>query len=107
MSTTAPTLRAPLVNDAALRERAQKVIPGGIYGHMAVKPGRLPSAYPQFYTRGSGAQTWDADGNKYLDFMCAYGPMLLGYANPIVDAAAATQQALGDIELAIISAQQF
>jgi glutamate-1-semialdehyde 2,1-aminomutase len=36
------------------------------------------------------------DGNDYVDFMCAFGPMVVGYANPVVDAAAAAQTALGD-----------
>lgn len=80
--------------DAALRERAVKVIPHGMYGHEAVHI--LPEGYPQFFSRGEGAYIWDADGNRYLDFMCAYGPNLLGYRDARVDAAAAAQAALGD-----------
>ena len=60
--------------DRALRERAEKVIPGGMYGHQSV--GLLPDSYPQFFAKGSGAHIWDVDGRKYLDFMCAYGPNL-------------------------------
>ncbi|WP_062519169.1 aminotransferase class III-fold pyridoxal phosphate-dependent enzyme [Demequina silvatica] len=81
--------------DAELRERALAVVPGGVYGHMSVLR-MMPPSYPQFYSRGHGARVWDADGNEYIDFMCAFGPMLIGYANPKVDAAAAEQQALGD-----------
>ncbi len=88
--------RSPLVIDAQWKERARSVIPGGIYGHQAVTPKRLPDSYPQFYARGKGTRLWDVDGNEYLDFMCAYGPMIVGYANGAVDATAAAQQALGD-----------
>ncbi|MFH0132398.1 aminotransferase class III-fold pyridoxal phosphate-dependent enzyme [Variovorax sp. VaC1] len=78
----------------ALQERAQRVIPGGMYGHMST--GLLPQEFPQFFQRGKGCRIWDADGNEYVDFMCAYGPSLLGYNDPQVDAAAAAQQKLGD-----------
>lgn len=80
--------------DRALRERAQAVIPNGMYGHQSVR--LLPDNFPQFFARAEGARLWDADGNEYLDFMCGYGPNLLGYGNKIVDAAAAAQQKLGD-----------
>jgi glutamate-1-semialdehyde 2,1-aminomutase len=80
--------------DRALRERAEAVIPGGMYGHQAV--GLLPDDYPQFFERGEGAHIWDADGRRHLDFMCAYGPNLFGYANPQIDAAYVRQLGLGD-----------
>ena len=82
--------------DAELRARAARVIPGGMYGHMTANEHTMPPSFPQFYARGEGALTWDVDGNRYIDFMCAFGPMLLGHRNPRVDAAAAAQQALGD-----------
>src|ERR1700683_1802704 len=81
-------------HDRALRERAEAVIPNGMYGHQSVRA--LPDNYPQFFARARGARLWDADGNEYLDFMCGYGPNLLGYAHPKIDAAAAKQQQLGD-----------
>lgn len=80
--------------DRALRERAAAVIPGGMYGHQSV--GLLPDDYPQFFQRGEGAHLWDADGKRYLDYMCAYGPNLFGYANPEIDAAYVRQLGLGD-----------
>lgn len=80
--------------DRALRERAEAVIPGGMYGHQAV--GLLPDDYPQFFEKGEGAHIWDVDGRRYLDFMCAYGPNLFGYANPQIDAAYVRQLGLGD-----------
>jgi glutamate-1-semialdehyde 2,1-aminomutase len=80
--------------DRELRQRAEAVIPGGMYGHQAV--GLLPDDYPQFFEKGEGAHIWDADGRRYLDFMCAYGPNLFGYANPQIDAAYVRQLGLGD-----------
>jgi glutamate-1-semialdehyde 2,1-aminomutase len=80
--------------DAELRERARQVIPGGMYGHESVA--LLPDSFPQYFSRAEGAYLWDADGNRYIDYMCAYGPNLLGYRDPKVERAAAAQAALGD-----------
>lgn len=80
--------------DQALRVRASKVLPNGVYGHESTA--LLPDAYPQFFTRAEGAYLWDADDNKYLDFMCAYGPNLLGYGDKRVDEAATAQLVLGN-----------
>lgn len=80
--------------DSELRERAVRVIPGGMYGHESTA--LLPAEFPQFFERGAGARLWDADGNEYLDYMCAYGPNLFGYADSEIDSAAAAQLARGD-----------
>jgi glutamate-1-semialdehyde 2,1-aminomutase len=80
--------------DRDLRARAEAVIPGGMYGHQSV--GLLPDDYPQFFRSGDGAHITDADGKRYLDLMCAYGPNLFGYANPQVDAAYVRQLGQGD-----------
>jgi glutamate-1-semialdehyde 2,1-aminomutase len=80
--------------DKALRERAEAVIPGGMYGHQAV--GLLPEDYPQFFSKGEGARLWDADGRELLDFMCAYGPNLFGYGNPEINTAYVRQMEIGD-----------
>ena len=82
--------------DAALRERARLVIPGGMYGHQAA--GGLPAGYPQFMRSGRGARIWDADGNEYVDLMCSYGPVILGHQHPAVEEAAQAQAALGDCQ---------
>jgi glutamate-1-semialdehyde 2,1-aminomutase len=71
--------------DQYWRERASKVLPGGMYGH--VQPSGLPSNFPLFFSRSAGSKVWDVDGNEYVDMMCAWGPMILGYNNPEVDAA--------------------
>lgn len=80
--------------DKALRERAARVIPGGMYGHQSVAA--LPDGYPQFFSRAEGAWLWDTDGNLLLDLMCAYGPQLFGYGNPRIDRAYVDQMASGD-----------
>lgn len=80
--------------DRALRERAARVIPGGMYGHQAA--GALPDGYPQFFAKAEGAYLWDADGRKMLDLMCAFGPQLFGYGNAKIDRAYVGQLALGD-----------
>jgi len=79
----------------ALRERARQVIPGGMYGHMSTA--LLPAEFPQFFQRGQGCRVWDVDDNEYVDFLCAYGPNLLGYRHEAVQRAAAQQQARGDV----------
>ena len=55
--------------DAALRARARRVIPGGLWGHQ--NAARLPAGYPQFFARGEGCRLWDVDGHEYIDFICA------------------------------------
>ncbi len=80
--------------DAALRERGAKVVPGGLWGHMRVSA--LPAGYPQYFARGQGCRMWDVDGREYIDFMCAFGPQVLGYKDPDVDRAAMAQAAEAD-----------
>jgi len=73
------------VEDESLRERAEAVIPGGMYGHQSAR--LLPPNAPQFFERAEGAYLWDYDGRQFLDLMCGYGPNLFGYAHPAIDAA--------------------
>jgi glutamate-1-semialdehyde 2,1-aminomutase len=71
--------------------RAAKVIPGGIYGH-ASPAVALPNAFPYYAVRASGCRYWDVDGNEYIDYLCGYGPMILGHQHAEVEEAAARQQ---------------
>jgi len=80
--------------DSALRERARKVVPGGMWGHMRTEG--LPPGYPQFFARGEGCHLYDVDGRKYLDFMCSWGPIVLGHKHPEVEEAVRKQSADGD-----------
>lgn len=81
--------------DDELRRRGERVIPGGMFGHM--NAGTLPPGYPQYFERAEGCRLWDVDGNEFIDFMCAYGPMIAGYRNPQVSAAADRQRQIMDI----------
>jgi glutamate-1-semialdehyde 2,1-aminomutase len=92
---TTPVRRAERAADARYRERARKVIPNGMYGHLSTA--RLGEDYPQFFARGEGARVWDVDGREFIDLMCSFGPILLGHAHPEVDAVAARTAARGDV----------
>ena len=78
--------------------RAAKVIPSGVYGHLGPAEGCfIPiEAFPLFGERAKGSYFWDVDGNRFIDYMCAYGPNVLGYCDPDVDAAARAQMELGN-----------
>uniref|UniRef100_UPI000B20092A aminotransferase class III-fold pyridoxal phosphate-dependent enzyme n=1 Tax=Pseudomonas aeruginosa TaxID=287 RepID=UPI000B20092A len=91
---SAASQNRPNQHDLQLRQRAAKVVPGGMTGHL--NAASLPAGYPQFFERGQGCRVWDVDGNEYIDFMCSWGPNLLGHHHPVVDEAARKQQALGD-----------
>lgn len=80
--------------DRQLRERARKVVPGGMYGHM--NAAALPDGYPQFFARGEGCHLHDVDGRRYVDFMCSWGPVILGHQYGPVEEAAERQRRLGD-----------
>lgn len=73
--------------------RAAKVVPNGVYGHLGPAEGCMipSSAYPFFVTKAKGSEMWDADGNRFIDYMCGYGPNILGYCDPEIDAAAMEQ----------------
>ena len=78
--------------------KAAAVIPSGVYGHLGPAEGCfIPvEAFPLFGDRAKGSYFWDVDGNRYIDYMCAYGPNILGYGDPDVDEAAAKQREKGD-----------
>ncbi len=79
-------------------DRATKVIPAGVYGHLGPAEGQfIPvNRWPRFSEKAQGTYFWDVDGNRYIDYMCAYGPNVLGYNDPDVDAAALKQMKLGN-----------
>ncbi|MFC4551653.1 MULTISPECIES: glutamate-1-semialdehyde 2,1-aminomutase [Halorussus] len=60
-----------------LYDRALSVLPGGVNS-----PVRATRPYPFFVERGDGAHVIDADGNKYVDYVMGYGPLLLGHDLP-------------------------
>ncbi|MBQ2759597.1 MAG: aminotransferase class III-fold pyridoxal phosphate-dependent enzyme [Clostridia bacterium] len=78
--------------------RATKVIPSGVYGHLGPAEGNfMPvTSFPLMGDRAQGTYFWDVDGNRFIDYMCAYGPNVLGYNDPDVDAAAIEQLKKGN-----------
>jgi glutamate-1-semialdehyde 2,1-aminomutase len=61
---------------------ARKVIPGGV--NSPVRAFRAVGGEPPFISRGEGAYLWDADGNRYVDYVLSWGPLILGHAHPAV-----------------------
>lgn len=74
-----------IVKSQELFDKASRLLVGGGQGHK--RPGKVHGRYPIYAVRGQGCKFWDADGHEYIDYLCAYGPMLLGYGNPKIDAA--------------------
>jgi glutamate-1-semialdehyde 2,1-aminomutase len=68
-----------------LFKRAQRHIPGGV--NSPVRAFKGVGGDPVFLARGNGAYLWDEDGNKYIDYVGSWGPMILGHAHPAVLAA--------------------
>ena len=67
-------------------ERATKVIPSGIYGHQGPAEGCfIPvDAFPFYAERAKGSYFWDVDGNRYIDYIGSWGPMILGHNHPAI-----------------------
>jgi len=92
---------------ADLYERACRVLPGGV--NSPVRAMRQIGREPVFVARGEGCELIDVDGNRYVDWVCSWGPLILGHAHPeviaAVDAAAARGTSFGaateaEVELA-------
>ncbi len=80
------TAKLNISKSLALYEEATTLIPGGVLG--ARKPGDfINGEYPIFLDRGKGAKLVDIDGNEFIDFLCGYGPIILGYREEEVDEA--------------------
>jgi glutamate-1-semialdehyde aminotransferase len=73
-----------------LFDEAKELVPGGVLG--ARKPSDfIEGEYPIFLEYGKGCRLIDVDGNEYIDFLCGYGPIILGYREEEVDEAVAGQ----------------
>ena len=66
----------------ALQKRAEQLMPGGV--NSPVRAFSSVGSDPPFLVRGQGAHVWDADGNRYIDYVGSWGPLILGHANPEV-----------------------
>ena len=88
---TASTTRTQ--ND--MLERARRVLPGVTQTYSKAPDQQVEGVYPVFLERGDGCTVTDLDGNVYIDYPCALGPMILGYGDRGVDAAAAERVSAG------------
>ena len=72
-------------NNLALFERARRVIPGGV--NSPVRAFKAVGGTPRFVKRAQGAYFWDANDQRYIDYIGSWGPMILGHGHPAVLAA--------------------
>lgn len=66
-----------IAQSEALFARAQQYIPGGV--NSPVRAFRAVGGTPRFIARGDGSHIYDVDGNEYIDYVCSWGPLLLGH----------------------------
>ena len=77
----------------ALLEAARRVIPGGV--NSPVRAFKGVGGTPRFIARGEGPYMFDADGNRYIDYVLSWGPLAIGHAHPAVVEALRRQAELG------------
>jgi len=77
----------------ALFDAAQRVIPGGV--NSPVRAFRGVGGTPRFISRGEGPYVYDVDGNRYIDYVLSWGPLILGHAHPTIVEAVSRQAARG------------
>jgi len=65
-----------------LFDRAKRVLPGGV--NSPVRAFRAVGGTPFFVAHAAGARLTDVDGNSYVDYVCSWGPLILGHAHPAV-----------------------
>src|SRR5215470_708653 len=65
-----------------LHARATRLIPGGV--NSPVRAFKAVACDPPYMVRGKGSRIWDADGNEYVDYVCSWGPLILGHSYPEV-----------------------
>lgn len=80
-------------NSVALFAEAKKLLPGGV--DSPVRAFRAVGGQPLFIDRGEGAYLYDVDGNRYIDYVLSWGPLILGHAHPKVVAALQTAVSRG------------
>ena len=74
-----------MTRSEALFAQAQTVMPGGV--NSPVRACRSVGTYPRFLEKGMGSHVWDVDGNEYVDFICSWGPLILGHCQEDVEKA--------------------
>ena len=93
MSTAQPRLKRERKRSSEIFERAEKVLVGGV--NSPVRAFKSVGGEPLIIERGSGQYLYDADGNELLDYVCSWGAMILGHANPAISEAIAEQARRG------------
>src|SRR4030081_4093298 len=93
MSTVQPRLKRERKRSREIFERAEKVLVGGV--NSPVRAFRSVGGEPLIIERGDGQYLYDADGNQLLDYVCSWGAILLGHANPAISAAIEEQAKRG------------
>ncbi|MBW2128877.1 MAG: aminotransferase class III-fold pyridoxal phosphate-dependent enzyme [Deltaproteobacteria bacterium] len=84
------TPKLNITKSRELFEEACGLVPGGVLG--ARKPSDfIEGEYPIFFESGKGSHLTDVDGNEFIDFLCGYGPIILGYREEEVDNAVCEQ----------------
>jgi len=75
----------------AVFDRAQRVLPGGV--NSPVRAHKSVGGTPLVLARAAGSRVWDIEGNEYVDFVCSWGPLILGHSHPaVVEAVVAAAQ---------------
>ncbi|HMV70669.1 MAG TPA: glutamate-1-semialdehyde 2,1-aminomutase [Pseudomonadales bacterium] len=82
-----------MTRSATLFEKASRTIPGGV--NSPVRAFRGVGGTPLFFARGEGPYLFDADGRRYIDYICSWGPLILGHGHPEVLGALAQQMHAG------------
>ena len=74
-----------LAHSEKLFREAQHYLPGGV--DSPVRAFKAVGGVPPFMVKGEGSRIYDADGNEFIDYVCSWGPLILGHAHPqVVDA---------------------
>jgi glutamate-1-semialdehyde 2,1-aminomutase len=80
--------RGSTATSKTLFREAERLLPGGVASNLHKGP---QEEYALYIDHGCGSHVFDVDGNEYIDYMCGYGPLILGYCPPAVDEAVQEQ----------------
>ena len=76
-----PQLLIQLRKSEAIYEEAKKILPSGASSNVRI---HKHEPFPVIFSKGKGSRVWDVDGNEYVDYLLAYGPLILGHCHPAV-----------------------
>lgn len=86
-----PHVRLKTSGSLSSYERACASLAGGVSSGLR----RAQRPHPLYFDHGAGSRLWDVDGNEYVDYTLAWGPLILGHAHPAINEAVATQLSRG------------